>query len=616
MSTGLLSAGRIVRAADNGLSGLLDVEINGEWSGGELGSCESHGAQLLLFGHCLLGVAEIAAEFAAAAENGDLDRVAEWPGAYSAIIIRQGNVTAYTDLAGQFPLYYSQRDGEILISPDSVDLAAAHGRGPDPLSAAAHIVCPGVLPLWWGRSAYSGICRLEGGMTLRARPGCFDIEPSRLPWPVPGMSLTEGGARLRAALTEGVRARCARQRVSADFSGGLDSSAIAFLAADLSAAPVTSVVYHQPLAPASDLADAMRLASLTPSIDLSVVRGSARTLPFAGLATGAAEPGAAVAVPPTVVDWPRAAEPSPRTLSVRRDAARLAVAAESGACLHLTGEGGDAVLMAAPSYLADLARQRALRALWRHCGEYARLRHVGPAALATSAIRLARTSPGAALQALAGELATPAAPSTGWTGLISWWPPSDTANWLTGDLRRRLAELAGDPETARVVPQGAGPADLAALTDLRRSGDAQRHLRAVGGSCGLAVHAPFLDTAVVRAALEVPAVTRADPWSYKPMLRSALTGLVPTALLARRTKGDYSAEDYRGARRAIDGLRMLLHDSRLADLGVIEPRPVLAVLDRMAAGVAVPLGPLNMLLATEIWLRSAGGGRNGKQSTC
>ena len=110
--------------------------------------------------------------------------------------------------------------------------------------------------------------------------------------------------------------------------------------------------------------------------------------------------------------------------------------------------------------------------------------------------------------------------------------------------------------------------------------------------------------------------TRADPWSYKPLLQSALTGLVPSEVFARRTKGDYSAEDYRGARRAITELRTLLRDSRLADLGVIEPGPVLAALDRMVTGIGVPLGPLNTLLATELWLRTMNDGREGVLSAC
>src|ERR1700684_4288175 len=146
MAIDLLSAGPIVRVAAHGIQGFLGIEIIGEWSGADFRSCEARDARLFIFGHCLLGAAEMAVELAAAAESSQFDRVAEWPGAYAVIIVRPGIVTAYSDLAGQFPLFFSQRDGELLISPDPARLASAHQRGPDPLALAAHIACPGVLP--------------------------------------------------------------------------------------------------------------------------------------------------------------------------------------------------------------------------------------------------------------------------------------------------------------------------------------------------------------------------------------------------------------------------------------------------------------------------------------
>jgi asparagine synthase (glutamine-hydrolysing) len=47
----------------------------------------------------------------------------------------------------------------------------------------------------------------------------------------------------------------------------------------------------------------------------------------------------------------------------------------------------------------------------------------------------------------------------------------------------------------------------------------------------------------------------------------------------------------------------LMQDSRLAALGIIEPAAVQVSLDKMIAGISVSLGPLNMLIATELWLR-------------
>lgn len=598
--------------------------------------------RLLLIGDCLLTVAQRDSALAAAVRDGGLDRVADWPGAFSVIVVGPRTVTGYADQSEQFPLYYARRGAEILIGPDPGVLAAAHDRRPDPLTAAAHLCCPAVLPLWSGRSPYTGVSRVPGGAVLRVAPGSATVVPPEVPLPVPGLSLAEGASQLRDALVGSVRARCAGRLVSTDFSGGLDSTSLAFLAAGHAAGPVTALAYHQPLAPAGDLPYAIEYAELDQRLRLTVITGSARTLPFAGLSNlagrgnlatqaghacldGLGDLGSLYGVGGSAEALARQAvqaEPHPGWLVAARSLARLAAARRSGARLHLTGEGGDAVLMAAPSYLASLARTGNPLTLLRHSGGYARLRQAAPAGIAAAAVRLAGQGPGRALAELAAELTFgdghgTATRSERFSDLIAWWAPSgEAASWLTVPVRRQLAELAADPAAARAIPAGVGPADLAALADLRRSGDAQRQLRALATPLGLQVHAPLLDGAVIRAALSVSPAVRANPWSYKPLLAAALTGLVPDQVLNRRTKGDYAAEDYTGARAVADELRALLRDSRLADLGVIEPGAVASVVDRMTVGLAVPLGPLNTLLATEVWLRCRDGARTGELARC
>ena len=594
------AVGFVARVTRDRAGAARGVELCEQGQEPEFSQHEYRGVRLLLLGQCLLDPQVRAARFAAAVDSDDIDCVADWPGCYSAVVLRRDGATGYSDLAGQFSLYYSECGGEILIGSDPGLLASRHGREFDPITAAAHIACPAVLPLWAGRSPYAGVRRLAGGATLRIGTGSPRVEWSRQPLPVPGMTLREGAAELREALIAAVGGRCADEIVSCDFSGGLDSTTIAFLAARYSGRPVNSIVYHQPLAPAGDLAEAVRFGGLDPRIKLTVARGSEKTLPFS---------------PDSVMSW--TSEPTQGLLAAGRGAVRLAAAASGMATLHLTGEGGDALTMPAPSYLADLARRGQFRVLFRHCGAYARLRYVSPARLAWLATRLQWTSPRRALRTLAAELEHPSDWAGTWGDHVRWWPsPAPVASWLTPEVRRKLAGIAADPATTRAVPDGIRPADLAALADLQRSGEAQRFMRELARPLGIAVHAPFLDSAVVRAALSVPAVNRADPWSYKPLLRAAMTGLVPDEVLARRTKGDYSAETYRGAREAAAALRDLLRDSRLAALGVIEPGAVEKALSMMTAGVAVPLGPLNTVMATEAWLRSADGARQGAFAGC
>lgn len=563
-------------------------------------------AELYLFGHCLRSREWIERQFAAAIDSQRIDAIASWPGSYTAVVGYHEGIRVYCDVAGQFALYYGHRDGEVVIGSDPVVIAALHGRLADPVTIAARIGCADVLPLWSGRSPFKDVHRLEAGGILHVGQRGSRVQLSLTERDSQAAVTADAVAALRAGLLEGVRARCDGRLVSADFSGGLDSSSIAFLAARHGQTPLPALVYYQSLAPAADLADAQRCARLSRELDLKVVRGAEDTLPFASLADAYQEG------TPLHEAVPRHAEPAPGALIWRAPTCRLLAAAACHSELHLTGEGGDALLMAAPSYLASLVRRGSYHTLIKHCGAYGRLRNTSPLRLAARATRLALTSHRRALHLLAAELEHWQPRRPGWDDAISWWASSGEATgWLTTRIRQQLATRAGDTVTVTSIRPGTRPADLAAKVQLRNAADAQRQLRDLGRGCGLAVHAPFLDDAVVSAVMSVPAADRADPWSYKPLLRSGVNGLVPDEVLRRQTKGDYSGEDYVGAQRAMPALRALLRDSRLADLGIIEPAAVTSTLRRLSAGVAVPLGALNMLLATELWLRATEDDLNG-----
>ncbi|TYB44222.1 asparagine synthase-related protein [Actinomadura chibensis] len=575
------------------------VRLYGGWEPDEVVRVRHPSARLLVAGHRLADAETVAARFRAAMESGDPDRLAGLFGACLMLIVRLPRpgeppyaceFQARTDLAGQFPLYSSARAGETLVGTHPHLLAEAHGRAFDALSLAARVACPHVLPLWGDRSPFQDVARLPSGTWLhidrsgrRALPRGSDREP---------LSLDEGARELRSALDEAVRLRCAgateSEPVSADLSGGLDSTSVAFLAARHAAAPVEAVTYHHPGVPAADLAEAARSGALDARLRPAVVHGTDDTLPYQALG----EPAGA-----------GSGEPAPGALAWRRSALRLQHAAAVRARLHLTGEGADALLGAAPSYLAELARPGSARRFAAHCARQARLRHTSAVGLAVRARRTAATGPAGALAALAATLARPPEPGVfGWPDGVAWWPVAPAAvRWLTPRARAGLADLAAG---GCDVPGVRSAADMAARTDLRHSADTQRHLRELGAGLGVAVHAPFLDDAVVAACLRVPPSAKVAPDAFKPLLARAMHGLVPGEVLGRRTKGDYTGEDYRGARRAAAAIRGLLTGSRLADLGVVDPAAVGRAVDRLLAGVEVPLGSLNTLFATEAWLRS------------
>ncbi|HEU5157536.1 MAG TPA: asparagine synthase-related protein [Streptosporangiaceae bacterium] len=590
------------------------LRVYGRWRPEQLRTAEFRGHRLLVLGHCLAGAHRMEEQLRAVVDGGSLDGLAEWPGAYIVLLARGTTaptaptasiastastastapaigreLLVRTDLACQFPVYVSAAPGETLVGTHPDVIAGLHRRAPDPVTAAARIACSHVLPMWEHRSAYAGVRRLPGAAFVRLRPDGIEAAPPARPTPGP-VSLAEGGAALRGLLGEAVGLRCQAGDESGpgtgvDLSGGLDSSTVALLGARFSASPVLAVTYHHPRAPAGDLDDALYFAGLDQRLRHVVVHGTADTLPYQDM-----------------LGAPRDPEPAAGAIAWRRSLLRLERA--KGTRRYLTGEGGDAVLSAAPAYLADLARPRTARAFVRHCLLRGRRHDFSALRLGARAARVAATGARPALIRLSRGLPRSGGHTLDWSDGVAWWPVSGEAvGWLTPSTRRTLAELAADPATAATIPAGRTAAEQATLTELRHSGDAQRHLRELGHRIGVDVHAPYLDDLVVRACLRVRPAARMDPEASKPLLAAALRGVLPDALFVRGTKGDYTREEYLGARRAAAALRRLVIDSRLADLGVLEPAAVLRSIDRLIAGCAVALGPLRQALATEVWLR-------------
>ncbi|TDB97926.1 albusnodin/ikarugamycin family macrolactam cyclase [Actinomadura sp. 7K534] len=564
--------------------------LYGGWHPGEVIRVRHPAGRLLIAGHCLADADTVAADVGAFLEAGRPEDIVRWPGAYVCLLLRNTGpgaapLRAITDMAGQFPLYSSSRNGETIVGSHPNVLAMLHDRAFDPITFAARIACTSVAPLWADRSPYQGVDRLPSGTWSDIGPGGprTRAEPAAA-----RRTMAEGVRELRSALDDAVRLRCASVPVSADLSGGLDSTSVACIAARHSAAPLEAVTYHNPDVPAADLVEAARAAALDPRLRPTVVHGTDETLPYQALTD------------PASVGF---GEPAPGALAWRRSALRIQHARQRGARLHLTGEGADALLGAPPSYLAELASSGTWTRLLRHCAQHARMRHTSALGLVLRARRTAVSTPAAALTALAAKLTGPTSGDRlDWSDGVAWWPVSaEAVSWLTPRFRQDLAESAA---AASAVPRVHSAAEMATRTELRISAETQRNLRELGARFNVPVHAPFLDDAVVTACLGVPAAEKVALDAFKPLLTGAVRGRVPEQVLSRRTKGDYTAEDYRGARRAASGIRALLDGSRLAELGVIDVTAVGRTVDRLLAGVEVPLGALNVLLATEAWLRA------------
>jgi asparagine synthase (glutamine-hydrolysing) len=400
--------------------------------------------------------------------------------------------------------------------------------------------------------------------------------------PAARRSLDDGAELLRDALAQAVvtRAGQANGRVSVQLSGGLDSSALAALIAPFAPLLVTTAG-TSPVD--DDLAWASRAAAALPGSEHRVLHPGEMPLFFADLDQ-----------PSAVMD-----EPCSFTAGGARQRYAAGVLREWGTNMHFNGQGGDEVLLAPWSYLPELLRRQPRRA-WRQLRGVAALRGQRlPAVLAAAA---APRQPYSVwlTQAAAGltkEVTGPAA-VLGWEvpPLLPVWASAEAVESTASALKTALTE------SITATPEHSDPGVHTAIVRVRVSAYRAALYRDAMVAAGVPTVMPFFDHTVLEACLATRPEERTDPWEPKPLLRRALREQTPAGLLARRTKGSYNADIYRGWHTHHHQVRDLLASSRLADLGLVNPDTLRGSLAGFPPN-GLPPAFITDLVALEVWLR-------------
>ena len=114
---------------------------------------------------------------------------------------------------------------------------------------------------------------------------------------------------------------------------------------------------------------------------------------------------------------------------------------------------------------------------------------------------------------------------------------------------------------------------------------------------------PYLDRDLLEFIFSIPPEQVLRPTERRSLMRRALTGIVPDALLSRRQK----AVVVRGPMLAIseewNGLVRLTEHMRSASLGIVEPHLFRAALERAKQGKERSTVPLLRAIGIELWLR-------------
>jgi asparagine synthase (glutamine-hydrolysing) len=120
---------------------------------------------------------------------------------------------------------------------------------------------------------------------------------------------------------------------------------------------------------------------------------------------------------------------------------------------------------------------------------------------------------------------------------------------------------------------------------------------------------PYLDRDLVEFLLQLPREQLVQPGRRRAMMRRALRGIVPTAVLERRRKAYAIRGPLYSLQRAPDHLHQLFVDSRLSQYGLIDPAMLLRSLNDLGNGVNVQWWPsLVRAVLLELWLQTPGAG--------
>ena len=414
------------------------------------------------------------------------------------------------DRLGQKPLYWTRLgDGTLLFASELKGLLAHPGlrREVDPV-ALEQLLLFEYIPA--PRSIYRGVHKLEAGTLLVAWEGGLRVERWWRP-PLVGAGRARASRSRYAPAVRGALEVAVKQRMSAEvpvaymLSGGIDSSAVAALAAARSREPIQSFALVSG-EPSFDESGPARLMAEHIGARHREVRFSPGQLPevLEALSAGLCEPIADGSLPSL---W---------LLSAAIRAAGFKVA--------LSGDGADEHFGGYPTYLAHRLAGAAApgRPLLRRLA----------AQIPASTDNLSR---GFLARRFAAGLGQPLARRN------QIWLGAFLPEELPALLGRAPAEAAWDEvdRWAAIAAAIGDPAERAMFLDQRlylAEGVLAKADRA-SMLCSVELRAPFLDHRLVALAAALPRGSYIRPGRSKVLLRRAAADLLPPELLGRPKKG-------------------------------------------------------------------------------
>ncbi|WP_217135743.1 lasso peptide isopeptide bond-forming cyclase [Streptomyces sp. AC558_RSS880] len=561
----------------------------GHWRDDEAVTAHAGEAALAVLGRCPVEADELRHRAARLRDLAEVDALARsLPGSFHLVAALDGRIRVQGTASGLRLVFHAEIAGTRVVATRADVLADALGLDPDPAELAVRLLWPAPYPLY-ETSLWPAVTAVPPQDAVVVAADGRGARHTRW-WtpPEPVVPLVEAAGPVRAALQDAVDARTRQGGVvSCDLSGGLDSTSVCFLA-DRSPARVVASTWPGRDPADTDLYWAEQAARYLPDVEHVVWDADASPLVYDDLLDiddGLDEPTIGV------MDRSRALHHLPGL-------------AARGSRVHLTGIGGDHVAWCSEAYYHRLLRTRPLHALRQLRG----FRALWQWPLDGTVRALADTRPyGKWLADAAGRLRDPS-PSSVATAL-GWGMAPRLLDWVTADAER-LARRALLDAAATATPLHPDRGVHADLEQIRSTTRVIRQWDHMAARAGLPMASPFLDDRVIEACLAVRPAERVTPFRYKPVLTTAMSGVVPEPCLRRTTKAAASMDASNGLRENRADLLALWEDSRLERLGLVDGAE-LRRLARRPASPGLSDAVLYSTIAAEVWLRGRSRSRGG-----
>ncbi|ERN40678.1 asparagine synthase (glutamine-hydrolyzing) [Rubidibacter lacunae KORDI 51-2] len=573
-------------------TGLSSFWLCGSWQEQQYISLTEGSVKVVFVGTCLSSRENLVRKLKAAKQLRNYSLLMQLPGNYNLIVQSGEDTYIFVDAMGVRLIFYASWNSSIIYSSISLSLQKLIKAEVDLQWLATSLAGISTLSLSKIRSPFKNIKLIPPGNYLHITPTNSKLKKYWVT--ISGYKpFAESANALQECLLKSVEGRASLYgNASSDLSGGFDSTTIAMIAAKMlnkkgkKFYTVTEKT-HSAIR-SSDIRYAEDAANLYPNIEalmlckenIPLEYGSLNLIPFTDF------PNPALAYCMGGLDYVMKAI---RSINSQ---------------VHMSGEGGDAVLMSVGySYLIDLMRKASFSRFFLHLAGWCRVHSLSLLGLLSLVVKRSILSYPNWLQKVKRlEFSDLKLNQRSKSFRMAWDILPTIASWHSDQLGEQvIAELQDLTEIA--VPFSGSMGEHLTISLIQLNAISARTIQQVADLYDVNLEYPYFDRLVVEACLSARPYERTSPISYKPLLVEAFKDILPPSIYVRNTKGEYVADEFIGFKANLNGINSSLENSQLVRLGLVDASKLRAAMQNFVMGLGDELALFSPTLATEAWLR-------------